>query len=160
MGSRIIDVDARDCELPDCPSLVSSLEDFILRLLDELTVDDCEISILLCNDAFIRELNSRYRGKDEPTDVLSFSQHEGYDVDTCRQGEDFPPVFGDVVISFETVRRQAGTFAVGEEEELKRVVLHGILHLLGMDHRTNEEEEPMLKRQEELLAQLSGVHLF
>jgi len=160
VGIHSIDIDTMDCDISGFPSLSSAMEDYVIRVLDELEIEECEISLVLCSEAFIRELNSRYRGKDEPTDVLSFSQNEGYDIDEYRGEGVFSPLFGDIVISFETVRRQANTLAVSEGEELKRVVLHGILHLLGMDHQTNEEEEPMLKKQEDLLTQLSEVHLF
>ena len=160
MDTRNVDVAATDYEISSFPSLASAMEEYTVLVLDELSVQACEISLLLCSDDFIRELNGRYRGKDEPTDVLSFSQNEGYDMGVPGQNGGIAPLFGDVVISFETVRRQAYVYSVSEEEELKRVVLHGILHLLGMDHQTNGEEEPMLRKQEELLARLSGVRLF
>ena len=63
---------------------------------------------------------------------------------------------GDIFISLDTMRRNAEEFGVGEEEELSRLLLHGILHLRGLDHKTNDfEKEEMLKEQEEVLTKLS-----
>lgn len=80
-----------------------------------------ELSILLTDDEGIRALNRDYRGKDKPTDVLSFPM-------------DDESMLGDVVISMERAREQAVLFKVSEDEELSRLLVHGILHLLGHDH--------------------------
>lgn len=149
----VVEVGAADIEQP---AWAEALGAFAAEILHELEIEDGEVSITLCSDAFIEDLNGTYRGIENPTDVLSFSQNEGYDM-----GVPSPSIFGDIVVSTETVKRQAEHFQVENEEELKRVVIHGILHLLGIDHESNrEEEEPMLKRQEELLKLFSGVHLF
>jgi probable rRNA maturation factor len=148
-----VEIDGRDAELPPWHA---RLHDFVTRVLRDTGVEEGEISVVLCSDPFIRELNGRYRDIDEATDVLSFSQSEGYDM-----GEAEHPVLGDIVVSLEAVRRQAREYGVPFGEELKRVVVHGILHVQGMDHEgNNEEEEPKLKKQEELLRMYSGVNLF
>lgn len=88
------------------------------------------------------DLNGRYRGLPEPTDVLSFG----------RGGVPAPGVLeGDLALCPDYVARNGREFGVGFEEELLRVTLHGLLHLLGWDHGTNDPEEPMLRYQEELL---------
>lgn len=94
---------------------------------DHLPDEICEISVLLCDDAEIHDLNREYRGKDKPTDVLSFSQIEG---------EPFPgqAALGDIVISLETAERQAAKFGNNFPQELLRLLVHGVHHLLGFEH--------------------------
>ncbi|MDR2747956.1 MAG: rRNA maturation RNase YbeY [Treponema sp.] len=127
---------------------------FALKALGELGRDGWDLSVLYCGDSFIRILNRRYRGRDEATDILSFPQ-----------GEDFPPApgerraAGDIVISLDTLAENAGFFGVSVDEELRRLLIHGILHLDGMDHHTNEKTEPMLRLQEEILGNLAGERI-
>jgi len=116
-----------------------------LALLGESGV---ELSIALVDDAAIRELNRNYRGKDRPTDVLSFSQREG-EAAIDRQ------LLGDVVISVETARRQAERRGSTTEEELRELLVHGILHLLGYEHeRSRSEARRMFRKTREVLAAL------
>jgi probable rRNA maturation factor len=133
------------CENVEPPSWIASLREFIAAILAELNVSACEVSVLITDDPGMKDLNKRYRDIDEPTDVLSF-------------GEDPPPrdgPLGDIVIDLPQVVRQAPEFAVSPEEELRRVTLHGILHLLGHEHQTRDfEREPMLQLQEDLLAKV------
>lgn len=96
---------------------------------------DLEVALRLCGDAAIRELNRDYRGKNKPTDVLAFAQREAASADHA--------LLGDIVISVDTARRQAkkGLYA-----ELLHLASHGLCHLLGYDHRTDEEERVMNER--------------
>jgi probable rRNA maturation factor len=124
---------------------------YVLRILELLGKEGWELSVLFCNDAYIRSLNARYRRKDEATDVLSFPLGES----AGGEGESrFLP--GDIVISLESLRENARYFEIPEDEELRRLLIHGILHLNGMDHATNEKTEPMLELQEKILADLAG----
>jgi|WetSurMetagenome_2_1015567.scaffolds.fasta_scaffold778926_1 probable rRNA maturation factor len=106
--------------------------------------DGCELSLLLCGDERIAALNGRYRGKDRPTDVLSFPRE---DAGTNRR------VTGDIAVSLPALARNARRFGVTENEELKRLLVHGILHLAGMDHGRGKGRA-MLSLQEELLERL------
>jgi probable rRNA maturation factor len=106
---------------------------------------------MLVDDAAIRELNKQYRGVDAPTDVLAFPQLEGEDL--SAEGE---LAIGDVVISVETADRQARDQGCSLEEELDLLVVHGILHLLGYDHETPEDEQRMFQRQNELVGRHVG----
>jgi probable rRNA maturation factor len=125
-------------------------------LLDFLHLADAELAVLLCDDAEIHELNRQWRGKDRPTDVLSFSQEEGDDV--LFVGDDDGPgrVLGDIVISVETAARQAEAGGWTLEEESVRLLLHGLLHLLGYDHEDGGAEEERMKAEEGRLAGLLG----
>ncbi len=100
-----------------------------------------ELSIALVDDDAIAELNARHRGKDRPTDVLSFSLVEGEHAD--RRGA----LLGDVVIGIETAARQARARHRSLDEEVARLLVHGTLHLLGHDHE--EDEEARVMRAEE-----------
>lgn len=137
------------------PPWTEGLRAFALSALDALALDGWDVSILLCDDAFMADLNERYRGKEGPTDVLSFEQGETWD--DPEAGARF--IAGDIAISTDTLRRNAAEFGVGEDEELRRLVVHGLLHLSGLDHATNDSGEPMLARQEEVLASLSGERI-
>ncbi|MDR2142885.1 MAG: rRNA maturation RNase YbeY [Treponema sp.] len=132
------------------PSWRNRAASFINRVLVFLGLDNWELSVLFCGNSYIRELNSRYRGRDEPTDVLSFFLGE-------NDGQRYLP--GDIVISLETLEENAVRFKVSPDQELRRLLIHGILHLDGMDHASNVPEEPMLKKQEEILRELEPYHI-
>ncbi|MDR0464557.1 MAG: rRNA maturation RNase YbeY [Treponema sp.] len=127
---------------------------FALKVLDEIKRDNWELSILFCDDKKIKELNRQYREKDEPTDVLSFVLGES--IKENGKTTYFP---GDIVISLDTLRENASNFQIPEDEELRRLLIHGILHLDGMDHGTINKDEPMLILQEEILNKLSNERI-
>lgn len=126
-----------------------------IDLLDSLGMKSWDLSILFCDDDLIKDLNLKYRGKEEATDVLSFSQNEWY----MENGEN-RFLAGDVIISMPSLIKNTKEFKVDRNDEIKRLVLHGILHLAGMDHETNDPEEPMLAMQEKILAQFMEVSIF
>jgi probable rRNA maturation factor len=103
---------------------------------------------LLADDECISILNGQYRGIDGPTDVLSFSQHEG-DEDFDSAGN----LLGDVVISVETAVRQASERGADLDSEIDVLLVHGLLHLLGYDHAEPGEAEAMFARQTELVGE-------
>ena len=109
---------------------------------------------LFCGDEFIQSLNREYRDRDEATDVLSFPMGESLEEAGCARY-----IAGDVVISVPAMKRNAQEFEVGADEELKRLLVHGILHLSGRDHENNDESQPMLMEQEQILAALQGEHI-
>ena len=113
-------------------------------------------SVLLCDDALIHSLNKQYRGIDAPTDVLSFEIGDEY-VDE-RAGKAFFCA-GEIVISIDRLAFNSDEFNVSKNEELKRLVIHGILHLNGMDHIDNSPEQEMLQIQESILKTLEGATL-
>ncbi len=139
--------DAQGVEPPPC---TEELLQFAERVLAKLGKDNWEISVLFTDDSCIQNLNKQYRDKDEPTDVLSFEQGTEYLL------EDGTPRFlaGDIAISLPTVQRNAENWNVPYNEELHRLMLHGIMHLAGYDHAGNDASEPMLIEQETLLGQL------
>lgn len=92
---------------------------------------DVDLSIVLTDDETIQALNRDFRGKDRPTDVLSFSQVEGEGPKVSGHG---PQVLGDVVISVDTAARQAREARRTLDAEICHLLVHGVLHLLGHDH--------------------------
>ena len=136
-------------EIP-MPSYSGSIIDYALKVLDEIKRNNWELSILLCDDRTIKELNNQYRNKNEPTDILSFNLGE------TIQDTYLP---GDIVISLDTLRENADFFKIPQDEELRRLIIHGILHLDGMEHETIEPNEPMLLLQEEILNKLKNQHI-
>jgi probable rRNA maturation factor len=119
-------------------------------LLRHLGMPDAELSVVLCDDAFIHDLNRQWRGKDAPTDVLSFAMGEGEDADVN------PDVLGDIVISVDTCARQAAALGHAPERELRVLLVHGLLHLLGYDHEESEAEAAEMRAQEAVLLRVLG----
>ena len=96
-------------------------------------------------DTAMRSLNKRYRGKDRTTDVLSFAFREG-----SFPGIQ-PEMLGDIVISIPEARRQAEVTGITLESEISRLLIHGLLHLLGYDHEQGPAEADRMRRRERLL---------
>jgi len=111
------------------------------RLLEAVGFPEASVSITLVGDATIRKLNREYRHKDRPTDVLSFPLGDG-----AQQ-----KLLGDIVISVATAKRQAAEYDATLEREIERLLIHGILHLLGHDHHKRDERLRM-EREERRLA--------
>ena len=105
------------------------------------------VGVILTDDAEQRRLNRDYRGKDAPTNVLSFP------IGDAAPGGG-PVMLGDVVLAFETVAREAGEQNKPLPDHLRHLVVHGVLHLLGFDHETEAEAEVMEAREREILARL------
>ncbi len=109
-----------------------------------------EVSVVLANDEYIHALNLEYRGKDCPTDVLSFALNEGDEPQIIDGPEEV--LLGDIIISLETATRQAAEYGHSLERELAYLTVHGILHLLGYDHMTEEEKKEMRQEEEHILS--------
>ena len=111
-------------------------------ILSLIGLDGAELSMLLTGDREIHDLNLRYRGKDKPTDVLSFPQ------DDTQPAEGAPRVLGDVVISVETTERQAVEKGHSFERELTILLIHGVLHLIGYDHERGAKDAAAMRAME------------
>ena len=134
------------------PKWINNVEGFCQKVMSKLNFDGEEVSILFCNDAYIQELNKNYRNIDSATDVLSFENDEEYedeDGSWC--------CVGDIAISLDMLPVNAEYFEEDENAELKRLLVHGLLHLNGYDHfeehleKGKEPECEMLKLQEDIL---------
>jgi len=113
---------------------------------------DAEVSVVLSDDATVHALNRRYRGKDRPTDVLSFSQREpAAEGPPLPEVPGLPPVLGDVILSVVAASRQKAAHGVTLEEELALLTVHGILHLLGYEDETEAGAQRMRLREQAIL---------
>lgn len=121
--------------------------DYLYKIIDnallKLNIKESSFTIVLSGDEEVRALNKYYRNIDKATDVLSFE---------VNNSKVFPiNILGDIIISIPQMKKQAKEYQTGEQRELAFLVIHGLLHLLGYDHETKEDEEIMFKLQEELL---------
>lgn len=135
-------VSTRGCR---APTLARRLGRSARRLLALLRRPEAELSVLLVSDREMHRLNRAWRDRDRPTDVLSFAQAEG-------EGGAPGGLLGDVVISVDTAARQAAERGIGRGREAERLLIHGILHLLGYDHERSEGEARRMRRREQALA--------
>ena len=117
------------------------LEKFLTEVAETIGAPDASATLALVGDGRIRKLNRDHRGYDKPTDVLSFAADE-------------PGYLGDIVISVDTARRQARRRGSNLSRELKVLGLHGLLHLLGYDHETDDGE---MRRVEYRLRRRFGI---
>jgi len=108
-----------------------------------------ELSIVFSDDTHIQALNGEWRGKDKPTNVLSFPAF------SFPKGGPLPPMLGDIVLASETVSREAALEAKPLENHITHLVIHGLLHLLGHDHETDDEAEEMEALERAALARLA-----
>jgi probable rRNA maturation factor len=115
-----------------------------------LQLEKAELSLVLCDDDQIHQLNKVYRGKDRPTDVLAFAMREG---DFGRLHDALPSrLLGDVIVSVPTAKRQAKAAKRDALGEITMLVAHGLLHLLGWDHDTKAKDKAMRAETEKLVA--------
>jgi len=160
-----IEITAEDVPLPAPEDRIVA---FVNAVLLRLNRTQHELSILLCTDERIQEVNFAFRGKNEATDVLSFAQDDdaesGVNVAAVSLREDMqqesPYLLGDIVLALPYLRRQAEEYKVSFESELKRMLVHGMLHLVGVHHNTEEQHRTMLDRQEALLQELEQEYRF
>ena len=135
--------------------IIKALERTFGEAIDRgiLTVDgvkEAEISLLFADDAEMSELNSRYRGENAATDVLSFPLWEDESgFNPPAEWEKLP--LGDIAVCPEIVAQNAAINGKSAKEEMVLVISHGFLHLIGFDHDTKEHEERMWEKQEELV---------
>ena len=134
-------------------------EEFVLGFLDKVLervgLSNVEFSVTFATEEHIHQLNKEYRDIDDSTDILSFAaEDEDPDGTPFFVGEEEARVLGDMIICPEVLASNAQTFGVDKQEELKRLLIHGVLHLSGENHSTNDASEPMLIHQEEILKAL------
>jgi len=118
-----------------------------LRLLRAFTLDRAELGILFVNDARMKRLNSAYRGIHKSTDVLAFPMY--------ASGGEMPAnrmfLLGDIVINIYAVKKQSTLYGVTFSEEVRRLLIHGFLHLLGYDHEQNRYQAKKMRNEERRL---------
>ncbi|MGC8765910.1 MAG: rRNA maturation RNase YbeY [Brevinematia bacterium] len=119
---------------------LDKLSTFLESILNDFGKSGYVVSLVLSDNNYIKKLNRAFRGITKPTDVLSFPATEGEE-GLLEEIEGEEKELGDIVISVEKAKEQAREYGVSESEELARLAIHGVLHLLGFDHEKSEEEE-------------------
>lgn len=139
---KVIKIDINNKTKKDIDEELLHLFRRIAGLAAELEgYENGELSIALVNNQEIQQLNKKYREVDEPTDVLSFPMDE--------------EVWGDVIISMNRVQEQAEEYGHSITREACYLVIHGVLHLLGYDHHSQEEKAKMRQHEERILSDLN-----
>lgn len=124
---------------------IRPIKEIVRRILKEEGLDDVEVSVLLTDDGFIQELNRTWRGVDSPTDILAFPFSKKQE---ARRDEEF--CLGEIVISIDTAACQAEELGHTLEKELEILLIHGMLHLLGYDHKDRRDRYRMREREKAL----------
>ena len=139
------------------------LEESWLRQVVEETLaiqdfgSEVELGLVITDDETVRELNRKYRGVDEPTDVLSFALLEKDDSATFIIPPDGILHLGEVIISYPQAARQAEENGHPIKQEMALLVVHGVLHLLGYEHDEPAREQEMRSLEERILSQLGSI---
>lgn len=120
--------------------------------------ENIEVSLSFVSNEQIKQLNSEYRNKDTETDVLSFPMMDCVDgernLEQVKNPETGDYMLGDIIISTDRALEQAKDFGHSNEREIGFLIAHSMLHLLGYDHMTDEEEEIMITKQKEIMSQV------
>ena len=126
------------------------INEFVDMILEHEELENTEntyVSFLITTNDVIQNINSEYRGKDTPTDVISFAYNETENIGPFD-------ILGDIIISAEKVTEQAKEYGHSTEREFYYVLCHGMLHLLGYDHIDDEDKKAMREKEEELLKEI------
>lgn len=145
-----IDISVEAGDWPDEAALARLVDRAVLAAFAETgSAGHSELSIVFSNDVHIRGLNANWRGKDKPTNVLSFPAFP------FPRGGPLPPMLGDIVLAAETVASEAALEDKPLDNHITHLVIHGLLHLLGYDHETDAEAEEMETIERSALARLA-----
>lgn len=150
MAVLINNVQKKTVLSPESLTLLEKILQFGLELHQQ---SDSELGIILVDNEYIQDLNLKYRGIDQPTDVLSFAMNEGIAESPAFKIQGEPILLGDVYLSVERAAEQAEGLGHSFARELCYLGTHGLLHLLGYDHQTPEETESMRAEEEKILRQ-------
>ena len=123
--------------------------------LNGLKYKELSIDFVFCDDKFIHKINKEYRGKDKPTDVISFALYCD-DPDSVKTEE---ISLGEIIVSVDTAQRQAKENGHSTEQEIYYLISHGVLHLLGFDHISDEEYNFMVEKQTQVMKELGYVKI-
>jgi probable rRNA maturation factor len=148
--SPVVDVVAESplwAEAPGSEEVARRAVDAALAQTGRRCKTSAEIAVVLADDARLKTLNQIWRGKDQPTNVLSFPAAEGEEIATAD-------LLGDVVVAYETVSREAQESGKSFNAHFAHLVVHGTLHLFGFDHLDDEEAETMENAERAALAQI------
>lgn len=151
-----LDIDCSWPTLPDWADLAERALKAIHKVTPELSNPRLTASILFVDDAEVRALNAEWRGKDKPTNVLSFPMLDRSDLLALAPGGP-PELLGDIVLAFETCAREAAEKAISLEHHAAHLIVHGLLHLAGYDHETGPEDAAAMETLEIKALAMLGI---
>ena len=158
MGNNIEFIDLMNNEI--LKDYEKSFKKILKRVKKELKVKGkIGMSVTLCDNAYIKELNKEYRKKDMPTDVLSFAIEDGESeefLETMKKIHSIREI-GDIIISYEKAQEQANEYGHSLNREMCFLFTHGVLHLFGYDHINKTDEDKMFSLQKKILNDLKIV---
>ena len=142
--------------LPQAAALVRRACKLVLDESDLVDVNGViELAVVLTDDEYIRDLNHTYRGKNKPTNVLSFpAVQNAVSAMKIAARRGMPLMLGDIVLAYEAIEREAAQQDKSMQDHLTHLVVHGCLHILGFDHEEPHEAEIMEQLEKELLAKI------
>ncbi|MCX8124394.1 MAG: rRNA maturation RNase YbeY [Spirochaetes bacterium] len=148
-----VNVEIEHVTLPK--SIASLCKKNIVAILHYLHIDNVVVTLIFTNDEAIAQINSTYRKKKGPTDVISFAYREAPMPSVCTE-----EYLGDIFISLETAQKQATEYGITLKEELQRLVVHGVLHILGYDHEKSAyKKKIMQKKEKDILDKIQSKNL-
>jgi len=151
-----IDLEANWPSPPDWAELAERAATTLGRVAPELANPRLAVSVLFADDAAVHALNAEWRGKDKPTNVLSFPMLERADL--LALPEHGPPeLLGDIVLALETCTREAADKQLSLEQHATHLIIHGLLHLAGHDHETSPEDARAMELLEIKALALLGI---
>ncbi len=150
-GTKMLTIDFLDETNEVKEEYIQLVEKLVQHAAEVESVKNAEVSITFVTNEAIHEMNREYRGKDQPTDVISFALEEMGEGEVAIIGDEIPRVLGDIIISVDRTREQAEQFGHSFERELGFLAVHGFLHLLGYDHMNEADENEMFMKQDEIL---------
>ena len=130
--------------LPNFKKIITNASKQVFEELNQFQEKDYEISILLSNNKYIKDLNSNYRSKNKSTNVLSFPMID-------RKSLDHENILGDIVISIDKILSESKEQEIDANKYLSKITVHGILHLLGYDHITDDDYLTMNQLEEKII---------
>ena len=143
-----IEVFREGIKLPYKNITKQTIKKIAILTAERLDIQNASITIIVTDDAYIKNMNREFRGLNEPTDVISFSNRENPFPEVDPSQEEI----GDIYISIERAERQSIEYRETLLDEVKRLVIHGMLHLMSYDHeRSDEDEALMLQKEEEII---------
>ena len=125
---------------------LKELKEFLIKVAEDEKLGNVIFNVIIVDNAKIHEINKEYRNIDRETDVISFALEDDKSFNTTEVR-----MLGDIYISIDKVRSQAKEYSHSFKRELYFLSIHGLLHLLGYDHMTEEDEKKMFGKQEEVL---------
>lgn len=126
------------------------IQKYLKRIAEILSLTDVSLSLILTDNEYIHGINRKYLQRDRPTDVISFSYRD----DPFPLSEGMVEHLGDIYLSLEMALENSGAYGVAFIDEVKRLMVHGILHLIGYDHELSDEEDRKMREKEETILKL------